>query len=247
MAFAKWESFLENHIEGFFNRKFQSALEPIEVAKKLERSLKKSAHKVRGLLLYPNVSQICMGAEDYQRLSAQRFIEDLYLLAEKQTILANAFMDHRLSISLLKDEKLSLGSCTVRSYFEAEAHEEGMQAGEHTIVLERPSLRAPLNLPPERRIASLTAVEGEDMDSYLPFGERTIYIGRRERNDFILTDRNASRLHASIHYARHRHFVQDEESLNGTFVNGQLVESACLLPGDEIQVGNTVLLYEVMP
>ena len=39
MAFTKWETFLENHIEGFFNKKFGSALEPIEVEKKLEKEI----------------------------------------------------------------------------------------------------------------------------------------------------------------------------------------------------------------
>ena len=33
MGLPDWEAFLENHIEGFFNRKFSSELAPVEVRK----------------------------------------------------------------------------------------------------------------------------------------------------------------------------------------------------------------------
>ena len=36
MGMAKWESFLEDHIEGFFNRRFSSHLEPVELGKALK-------------------------------------------------------------------------------------------------------------------------------------------------------------------------------------------------------------------
>ena len=39
MGLPDWEAFLENHIEGFFNRKFSSELEPAEVQKALEHEL----------------------------------------------------------------------------------------------------------------------------------------------------------------------------------------------------------------
>ena len=94
--------------------------------------------------------------------------------------------------------------------------------------------------------ALLTVVEGPDMDAYLEFGEGQIYIGRREKNDFILTDTKASRLHAWIAYENHRHVLYDAQSTNGTYVNGEPVESLCLCSGDEIQIGTTVLLYEVI-
>ena len=74
-----------------------------------------------------------------------------------------------------------------------------------------------------------------------------MYYGSRVNNDFFLTDGNASRVHAYIAYERHRHILYDADSLNGTFVNGQRVLSPQLLhAGDEITIGETVLLYEVI-
>ena len=116
------------------------------------------------------------------------------------------------------------------------------------MVLSKPKLGSPqpLNLPQEMKITSLKVVEGPDTDAYLEFGEGQIYIGRREKNDFILTDTKASRLHAWIAYENHRHVLYDAQSTNGTYVNGEPVESICLCAGDEIQIGTTVLLYEVI-
>ena len=40
MLIRKWESLLEKHIEGFFNKKFASALEFAEIEKYLEREMR---------------------------------------------------------------------------------------------------------------------------------------------------------------------------------------------------------------
>ncbi len=250
MAFTKWETFLEDHIEGFFNKKFGSALEPIEVEKKLEKeiaSAKKRTKKGAKEWLLPNEYTISMNEDDCHHLSSQRFLDELYVLAEKKVIVLDAFMDGKLAIRIQKDAELSLGLCRIKSAFSdmvqrvAQAVEE-----QHTIVLQRPSFQAPLNLPTEYEIASLRVVQGADIDSYLAIGEKKIFLGRRERSDFILTDPNASRVHASIRYERHRHFLQDEQSTNGTLLNGRPVLEAWLRHGDEIQIGNSILRYEVI-
>ena len=41
MGLGKMESFLANHIEGFFNRKFSSDLEPVELMQGLEKKLQR--------------------------------------------------------------------------------------------------------------------------------------------------------------------------------------------------------------
>lgn len=246
MGFVKWESFLEKHIEGFFNKKFSSELEPAEIEKAIGHELERRRKKSRHGSQVPNAYEVCMGEEDYQRLSSRRLLDELYLFIEKNLILTNTFMDGKLHLTFREEASLSLGICTVNSCYE-DAVPEGEDMEEpHTLVLNRSSFTLPLNLPTEYKTVSLTAVEGPDMDSYLEFGEKKIYIGRRDKNDFILTDTNASRLHAYIAFERHRHVLYDAKSLNGTFVNDKPITSACLLAGDKIRVGNTVLLYEVI-
>ena len=80
----------------------------------------------------------------------------------------------------------------------------------------------------------------------IAIGEKQIYLGRLGKSDFILTDGNVSRMHAYIAYERHRHVLYDAGSTNGTFVNGHSITSERLQAGDEITIGNTTLLYEVL-
>lgn len=249
MSMGRLESFLERHIEGFFNRRLGSSVEQAEVMKRLERELLHRRKKGRAETVVPNSFYIELTEEDYQRLCVRRFLDELYVQAEKLVIQNDCFMDEDLAITVNSNSSLSRGTCVVAARFAGDEprEEPSGQAECNTIILDKSEFNPPLNLPVEHKTVSLLAVEGPDIDSYLEFGEKQIYIGRRVNNDFILTDTNASRLHAYISYERHRHVLYDAESLNGTFVNGKRVVSPQLLrSGDEITIGGTVLLYEVI-
>ena len=249
MSMGRLESFLEKHIEGFFNRKLGSSVEQSEIMKQLERELLHRRKKGRTETVVPNSFYIELTEEDYQRLCVRRFLDDLYIQAEKLVIQNDCFMDEELSITVNSNSTLARGTCVVAAQFTSDEPEEARpsQVECNTIILDKSEFNPPLNLPTEYKTVSLLAVEGPDIDSYLEFGEKQIYIGRRVNNDFILTDTNASRLHAYISDESHRHILYDAESLNGTFVNGLRVVSPQLLrPGDEITIGETVLLYEVI-
>ena len=249
MGIGKLESFLENHIEGFFNKKFSSDLEPVELSKALEKEIARQG-KGKAQRMVPNQYVFFLAREDYQRLCARRIIDELYTVAEKQVILQNYTMQGKLTVSCQADEAKQRGIFELKSRFsESEDDAQTKNCDEqNTLVLAKPRLgsQQPLNLPKEVKITALKVVEGPDLDAYLEFGEGQIYIGRREKNEFILTDPKASRLHAWIAYENHRHVLYDAQSTNGTFVNGEPVESICLCSGDEIQIGTTVLVYEVI-
>lgn len=248
MGIGKWESFLENHIEGFFNKKFSSDLEPVELSKALEKEIARQGKGKAGRQV-PNQYVFFLAREDYQRLCAKRIIEELYGVAEKQVILQDYVMPGKLVIICQADEEKQRGLFELKTCATEESEEQVVCDEQHTLVLTKPAFPGgsqPLNLPPERKIVSLKVVEGPDLDAYLEFGENQIYIGRREKNEFILTDTKASRLHAWIAYENHRHVLYDAQSTNGTFVNGEPVDSLCLCAGDEIQIGETVLIYEVI-
>lgn len=249
MSIGKIESFLERHIEGFFNRKLSSVLEPAEVVRQLEREILRRRRKGSNGLVVPNSYRVDMASSDYQRLCARRFLDELYVVAEKVVIKNDCFMSGDLELTINGCDELTKGNCQVTGRFSDDSYEDEPPepVESHTIVLDRSQFNPPLNLPTEYKTVSLLALEGPDIDSYLEFGERQIYIGRRINNDFILTDSNASRVHAYITYEQHRHVLYDADSMNGTYVNGKLIVTPQLLhPGDEIQIGETVLLYEVI-
>ena len=243
------ESFLGDHIEGFFNRKFSSHLEPVELIKGLEKEAKRQGAG-KGLA---NSYVISLGTEDYQRLCSHRVADELGVALKKYIIRADLTMDGKLSICFALDESLRAGSYHMEARMQHACVPVSETPVSHdtmaqTIVLERPSLMDArcLNLPPVHEIATLTVLSGSDEGIAMRLGERKIYMGRMAQNEFILTDTNVSRVHAWIAYEQHRHVLYDAESRNGSFVNGVRITSQRLRDGDEIRLGTTALRYGVL-
>ena len=94
------EAFLGDHIEGFFNRKFSSYLEPVELVKGLEKEIKKQAAGVS----LANSYLISLGTEDYQRLCSHRVVDELGVALKKSIIRADLTMDGKLGICFALDD-----------------------------------------------------------------------------------------------------------------------------------------------
>src|SRR5689334_25009754 len=74
-------------------------------------------------------------------------------------------------------------------------------------------------------------------------GDRLV-IGRSPLSDVVLTaDSQVSRTHAVLERIADRWIVRDVGSLNGTYVNGELVhEPVRLRAGDELRIGKSLLV-----
>jgi hypothetical protein len=68
-------------------------------------------------------------------------------------------------------------------------------------------------------------------------------IGRSPECGVFLDDVTVSRKHAVLTQDSDRWRLEDQGSLNGTFVNRERVDSAVLSDGDEIQIGKYRLTY----
>jgi hypothetical protein len=77
---------------------------------------------------------------------------------------------------------------------------------------------------------------GRAGESFRPAGERT-RIGRSPDCDVFLDDVTVSRNHAVLIERDGAWTVEDQGSLNGTFVNRRRIDSAGLKNGDELQIG----------
>jgi pSer/pThr/pTyr-binding forkhead associated (FHA) protein len=67
-------------------------------------------------------------------------------------------------------------------------------------------------------------------------------IGRAPNADFIVDATLVSRLHCRLSAGATELQVEDLESTNGTFVNGERVERAALKSGDRLGVGEVEFL-----
>jgi hypothetical protein len=83
---------------------------------------------------------------------------------------------------------------------------------------------------------------GRAGETFHPEGEHTT-IGRSPDCGIFLDDVTVSRRHAVLLDRDGAFFIEDQGSLNGTFVNRKRVESAQLEDGDELQIGKYRLTF----
>ena len=93
------------------------------------------------------------------------------------------------------------------------------------------------------RKCQLSIIEGPDKGKKYALVKSATKIGKKENNDFIVSDSTVSRNHMIIEYSSDSFQLRDLGSTNGTYVNGTRVKEAYLVPGDRIKLGNTTLEF----
>jgi hypothetical protein len=83
---------------------------------------------------------------------------------------------------------------------------------------------------------------GRTGETFHPEGERTT-IGRSPDCEIFLDDVTVSRRHAVLVRRDGSFFIEDQGSLNGTFLNRRRIESGELSDGDELQIGKYRLTF----
>ena len=92
--------------------------------------------------------------------------------------------------------------------------------------------------------ARLGAVSGPLKGKLFPLTDEEISIGREPSNNISLLDSLVSRRHCVIRKEGAGFRLLDLESRNNTFVGGVPVRERVLVHGDQIRVGNTVLIFQ---
>jgi predicted component of type VI protein secretion system len=86
-------------------------------------------------------------------------------------------------------------------------------------------------------VAMLLVVEGPNPGRRVFIDQHELTIGRDQRSNLVIEDRQVSRRHARIRLEGDQYILKDLNSRNGTFVNGQELDAPhSLQDGDEIQV-----------
>lgn len=90
----------------------------------------------------------------------------------------------------------------------------------------------------------LEALSGPLKGKVFPLGEGEVSIGRDPSNQVSLLDSLVSRRHCVIRKEADGFRLVDLESRNNTFVSGVPVRERVLAPGDQIRVGNSILMFQ---
>ena len=131
----------------------------------------------------------------------------------------------RCGAALVNDQP---GSETTMSY----TPEEGEEAG--ALSLEELGAEGPALV--------IRSGGGRAGEHFVPEGERTT-IGRSPDCEIFLDDVTVSRKHAVLVRKDGAFFIEDQGSLNGTFLNRKRIESGRLENGDELQIGKYKLSF----
>jgi uncharacterized RDD family membrane protein YckC len=80
----------------------------------------------------------------------------------------------------------------------------------------------------------------------IPIVSRVISIGRDPSNDLVLSDSMVSRRHAILEHRDNQYILRDNNSSNGTLVNGDRVDTEKpLRDGDLVAIGSSRLLFQL--
>jgi pSer/pThr/pTyr-binding forkhead associated (FHA) protein len=92
--------------------------------------------------------------------------------------------------------------------------------------------------------ASIKYLNGDKKDKMVPLTTLLFTIGRGYDNNIVLSDQYVSACHATITVLDNGYTLEDN-SKNGTLVNGQKIQKQRLRHGDVIEVGDHRLQFIV--
>ncbi len=212
-------------IERAFARSFPSDLAPAHVARKLAAVMEAHTRRESGHLLAPGAYVVYVNPDEFERLAAERaYLEREWagLLRDLAARVGAFFTGGEPVVTMLASEKVPVG------------------AAEIEVAKQRPE---PVVRPRRERRYQLRMVKGVPAGGlYRVDGE--LSIGRGADVSVMLNDPSVSRRHASIAVVDGVPVLRDLGSTNGTFVNGERVQTRTLSAGDLLTFGNTEMRIE---
>ena len=221
----RFERRLEGLVEGTFAKVFRGGVEPVEVAKALQREAADRKAIGAARTLVPNDYVVELGPND----SAKLLPYEAPLGAELAAMVREHAAERRwtfvgpVRVRLEEHGDVDTGTFRVRSAV-VEGEPDPVPT---TIGAGAPRLR----------------VIG-DGQREIPLTADVLVIGRASNADIRLDDTGVSRQHAEVRREGDDVILVDLGSTNGSSVNGRVVERVRLTPGDRIEMGRTVLVYE---
>jgi hypothetical protein len=260
------ESKLAGLVEGTFSRAFRSEVRPVEIARKLAREMEEHKSTSLSRTYVPNEYRVYLSPRD-----RERFVDYEDELAGE---LAGYLLEHarRERLALLSrpvitfetDDRLGLGEFGIETRtVKPDAQQPDVppldpepadapepvpgipeeRTGRTMVYSTAGRVAEPLEeMARSRSRSAVLLVEGRRV----VVGPAGVTIGRSRQCDVVLSDPNVSREHAEIRPRGGSWVLSDLGSTNGATLNGRRIERPEVLgPGDEIELGTSVLVFEL--
>jgi len=209
---------LERAVNGAFARTFRSGVQPVEIASALKRQLDIGAVVVdRDRVLAPNDFVVRMSSQDEHRLAS---LGPKLIDELVQVVHKHA---KRQQYQLLGGVSITLLADTALTPGVLQIDASRVEGSvEWTPLLEITGKRYPLNTG------------------------KTV-IGRGSDADITIADTGTSRRHVEIAWDGNTGIAKDLGSTNGSTINGQRFREATLQPDTVIVIGQTQIIFRLLP
>lgn len=233
------ERFFERLFERPSARLFRPRVHPVQILRRLERAMEQARRVEGGRIVVPDRFTVRLQRGDLVRLIPA---EDLPVeLASGALAFARRrgyALLARPRVALIADAAGHSGEVEVEARFSDTSGGPDLDAQEaalgQTRVFQAPLVRGPR--------ATLLVREPKRAGRTVIAGEGTLTIGRGDSNGLVLADPRASRHHARLAARDGLLVLTDLRSTNGTRVNGRAVQELPVGEGDEIRIGDSVLV-----
>jgi Protein of unknown function (DUF3662)/FHA domain len=264
------ESKIAGLVEGTFSRAFRSEVRPVEIARKLAREMEEHKSFSVSRTYVPNEYRVFLSPRDRERFADY---EDALASELAGYLLEHARRERLVLISrpvveFETDDRLGLGEFGIQTRVVApeppgdrdrdRGREPDLEPGHEEDY--PPALAPPPESSGRTMIYSTAGRVAEPLEERarsrnetalllmggrrLVVGPTGVTMGRSRQCDVMVDDPNVSRNHAEIRPRGGSWVLSDLGSTNGSRLNGRRLEAPEVLkPGDEIELGTTVLKF----
>jgi Protein of unknown function (DUF3662)/Inner membrane component of T3SS, cytoplasmic domain len=246
-----FEQRLEGAVEGFFARAFRSGLQPVELAKAMQRYAANSQQVGIDGVFVPNVYRFALSPQDHERFTgfAARLQDELAGVLRRTAADRGWLLQGPVRIELTQRDEVRIGTYELRGKVEAGPVEQP-PAPAKPVQPRLPAARSPepgpgsgtLIMPAATPGASLRVLSGLPQLRAFPVHDSAV-IGRLPDCDVTLDDPSVSRRHARLRREGSRWTVEDLGSTNGVLLNGQPVTRTDVHDGDRLELGTVQLAF----
>jgi hypothetical protein len=254
------ERFFERIFERQAARLFRTKLQPIQLQRRIERAMESGRHREGDRTLVPNRYAVHLNLVDLEAIrevhpSLAADLADAalafarghgYTLADRPTValIADTTID-TADVRVVATTDLRRGESPRNSTpgpTGAPDHGGSDRTApplpDHTSVFVVPTV--------ESSRAVLREIRPDGASRSIVVDGRPLTIGRAPDNGLVLADSRASRHHARLYGRRGALILADLGSTNGSWVNDRRIDEMALGEGDQVRIGDTILVVESM-
>lgn len=232
---------IESAVEGSMAQAMTGHLQPVEIAKKLARTMDSGQTIASDKTLVPNEYTVRVNPDDFAVFAPFRQSLERELAAHLRGLAQERGLSFIAPprVTVEEDETVRPRRMRIKASLAdaTEPAQENAQA-QFTAPLPVAQVRAQLDRTARLLFADKRAV---------PLEKPVLSLGRNLDNDVVIEDRRVSRHHAQIRYEHNTFCLYDLASANRTQVNGSAVEQVVLHDGDRISLGGVEIIFQRSP